>query len=88
MNERIVRLLAPNPSPLTLEGTNTYLVCGRGQAIVVDPGPQIPDHLAAIERALAERDLTLAAIAVTHGHPDHAPLGAELAARTGAPLYA
>ncbi|HMD03576.1 MAG TPA: MBL fold metallo-hydrolase, partial [Candidatus Baltobacteraceae bacterium] len=54
----------------------------------IDPGPANAAHLGAIERAAGERRLAIAAIAVTHGHPDHAPGAAPLAARTRAPVYA
>lgn len=80
---------APNPSAMTLSGTNSYVVdCGRNQALVIDPGPAISTHVEAIERETARLGLTIAAIAVTHGHPDHAPAAALLAARCGAPVYA
>lgn len=80
---------APNPSPMTLSGTNSYVVdCGGGEALVIDPGPPIPAHVDAILDAARTRDLRISAIAVTHGHPDHAPAAAPLAARTGAPVYA
>ena len=80
---------APNPSPMTLSGTNSYVIdCGGGEALVIDPGPPIAAHVDAIVEAARERGLAIAAIAVTHGHPDHAPAAAQLAARTGAPVYA
>ncbi len=60
---------APNPSPLTLDGTNTWLV-GRDPCFVVDPGPALDDHLAAI-RAEAERRGGLGGILLTHDHADH-----------------
>jgi glyoxylase-like metal-dependent hydrolase (beta-lactamase superfamily II) len=86
---RVTRLLAPNPSPMTLEGTNTYLIdTGDGSAMVIDPGPANEQHLAAIAAEAGERGLKIAAILVTHGHPDHAPGAAPLALRTGAPIYA
>jgi len=78
------RILAPNPSPFTFRGTNTYLV-GSGDVAVIDPGPDNADHLAAIERALeGER---LAAILITHTHRDHSPLAEALKARHGAPTH-
>jgi glyoxylase-like metal-dependent hydrolase (beta-lactamase superfamily II) len=86
---RVLRVRADNMSPMTLDGTNTYLIeAGAGQAIAIDPGPLLPDHLDAILMTARERGLTIGAIAVTHGHPDHAPGAAPLGARTGAPVYA
>ena len=69
----VTRVLAPNPSPMTLDGTNTYVVGapGSGQALLVDPGPDDPTHLAAVEAALAERDARCVAVLVTHQHADH-----------------
>ena len=78
------RILAPNPSPFTFRGTNTYLV-GTGDVAVIDPGPDNPDHLAAIEHALGEE--RLAAILITHTHRDHSPLAAALKARHDVPTY-
>src|SRR3954453_13541153 len=80
----VTRVLAPNPSPMTLDGTNTYLVGepGSGQAVLVDPGPDHPAHLAAVEAALAARDARCAAVLVSPHHGDHGT-----AARSwGAPL--
>ncbi len=86
---RVLRVRADNMSPMTLDGTNTYLIeAGGGQAIAIDPGPMMPAHLDAILLTARENGLTIGAIAVTHGHPDHAPLAAPLAERTGAPVYA
>ncbi len=80
---------APNPSAMTLTGTNSYLVeCGAGEALVIDPGPPMERHVEALEREAESRGVRIAAIALTHGHPDHAPAAAMLAARTGAPVYA
>src|SRR5947207_13874123 len=80
---RIVRVLAPNPGPFTLEGTNTWIV-GRDPAIVIDPGSEDAQHLQAV---LGEAG-AVGAILITHDHPDHAPGGQWLASSTGAPLYA
>jgi glyoxylase-like metal-dependent hydrolase (beta-lactamase superfamily II) len=77
---------APNPSPYTLTGTNSWLV-GRDPAYLVDPGPAIPGHLEALSVAIEERG-GLAAILVTHGHSDHSEAAAQLAAETGAPIAA
>jgi glyoxylase-like metal-dependent hydrolase (beta-lactamase superfamily II) len=80
---------APNPSAMTLSGTNSYLLdCGEGQALVIDPGPAITSHVEALVETAASQDLAIAAIALTHGHPDHVAAAPELSAATGAPIYA
>ena len=74
--EGIVRVRADNPSPLTLDGTNSYVVEGW----VVDPGPPLGNHLGAIERAASPGGIK--GIVITHGHHDHdeaAPILAERA---------
>lgn len=78
-------LLAPNPSPMTLDGTRTFVV-GRERPVVVDPGPDVREHVTALLAALGGR--VPAAILLTHDHPDHADAADALAARTGAPLRA
>lgn len=80
---------ANNPSPMTLTGTNSYVVdCGAGEALVIDPGPRLPAHIAALIETAAAKSLRIRAIAVTHGHPDHAPGAADLAAATRALVFA
>ena len=80
----IRRIVARNPGPFTFTGTGTYLV-GRGEVAVIDPGPDLPEHLDAIVRALdGER---IAAIAITHTHLDHSPLAAPLAQMSAAPVW-
>src|SRR3954463_11583044 len=82
----IARLLAPNPSPMTLTGTNTYLV-GREEIAVIDPGPDLPEHVDAIVRAL--EGLGRPAISlVTHHHGDHLPAAVRLRDRLGVPIGA
>lgn len=73
---------------MTLTGTNTYIVCSGSDAVVIDPGPAIERHLDAIVAECAARDVRIAAIALTHGHPDHAPAAALLAQRTASLVYA
>lgn len=80
------RIRADNPSALTGTGTNTYLV-GRGAVVVIDPGPALPAHLAAILAALTPGE-TIAAILVTHCHRDHSALAPALSDRTGAMTHA
>jgi glyoxylase-like metal-dependent hydrolase (beta-lactamase superfamily II) len=76
-------VLAPNPSPMTHWGTNTYLV-GFGSLVVVDPGPDDPAHLAALRAAIG--GARVAAVLVTHPHRDHSPLAPRLARACGAPV--
>jgi glyoxylase-like metal-dependent hydrolase (beta-lactamase superfamily II) len=78
------RVLAPNPSPFTYTGTQTYLI-GTDEALaVLDPGPDNPAHLAALEACIG--NATVMAIACTHTHRDHSPATGPLAERTGAPI--
>ena len=77
------RVLAPNPSPFTYTGTQSYVVGGRDVA-VIDPGPDDADHIAAVVAAIAGRPVR--AILCTHTHRDHSPAAAPLAHRTGAPV--
>lgn len=82
---RAVRLLAPNPGPMTLDGTNTWLLRepGGDASVVVDPGPLDEAHLA---RIAASGPVAL--IVLTHGHPDHAEGAGRLREMTGAPITA
>ncbi|HEX8466617.1 MAG TPA: MBL fold metallo-hydrolase [Allosphingosinicella sp.] len=83
LGSRIRRVLAPNPSPFTYTGTQTYII-GEGEVAVIDPGPDLPAHLQALEAALGgER---VAAILCTHTHRDHSPASGPLKAATGAPI--
>lgn len=82
------RVLAPNPSPFTYTGTQTYIV-GRGPGTgggcaVIDPGPDAPEHLDALEAAIGGEHVV--AIMCTHTHRDHSPAARPLAKRTGAPI--
>ena len=79
----IARLLAQNPSPFTYTGTQTYLA-GQREVVVIDPGPDLPEHVAAILTAIAGRPVV--AIACTHTHRDHSPASRTLKAATGAPI--
>jgi glyoxylase-like metal-dependent hydrolase (beta-lactamase superfamily II) len=80
---------APNPSAMTLSGTNSYVLDGgNGEALVIDPGPALDVHLDAIVDAAKARGSRIRTIALTHGHPDHAAGAAQLAAMTGALVHA
>ena len=78
---KIQTVLAPNPGPYTLEGTRSYVI---GDDAVVDPGPSIGLHVAALLAAAP----AVTKIFITHRHPDHAPAAVELRARTGATMHA
>lgn len=77
----VFRVLAPNPGPMTLTGTNTWVV-GRDPAWVVDPGPAIASHLDAVVAAVVARG-GAGGIVVTHGHVDHVEALPALRARLG-----
>ena len=78
------RVLAPNGSPFTYTGTQTYLVGDGAGVAVIDPGPAEADHLQALLKAIG--DAPELAIACTHTHRDHSPAAAPLANMTGAPI--
>ncbi len=79
----VARLLANNPSPYTYSGTQSYFV-GGDELVVIDPGPDQPEHVAAMLDALGGRRLV--AIVCTHTHRDHSPAARALQAATGAPI--
>lgn len=79
----VTRVLAANPSPFTYTGTQTYLVGDRDVA-VIDPGPDLPEHLDALLAAIGGRPVV--AIACTHTHRDHSPASRALKGTTGAPI--
>ncbi len=83
---RVARLRAENPGPLSLAGTNTWIV-GRDPAFVIDPGPALPAHLDAVVELVDERG-GLGGILLTHDHPDHSEGVAALRERMPAPLAA
>ena len=78
-------VLAPNPSPMTLDGTNTWILDGGSAVMVVDPGPDMTGHLEAVVEAAEGR---VAQILLTHGHPDHSEGARSLHDMTGAPVRA
>lgn len=89
MVSRTALVRAHNPSAMTLTGTNSYVIdIGGGEALVIDPGPLDERHVDALLENARSRGLNVTAIALTHGHPDHAPAAAVLAGRTNALVYA
>lgn len=83
LSDRIVRLTAPNPGMMTGPGTNTYLV-GTTDLAVIDPGPDVDEHVDAVVRAGGGR---IRAVLVTHTHADHWPATGRVAAATGATTF-
>jgi glyoxylase-like metal-dependent hydrolase (beta-lactamase superfamily II) len=79
----VARVLAHNPSAFTYYGTQTYLI-GTCEVAVIDPGPDLPEHLDALEEAIGGRGVV--AIMCTHTHRDHSPAARPLAERTGASI--
>ena len=84
LTEGVRLLLAPNPSPMTLEGTNTYLIGGERSVILMDPGPNDDGHVASIGAALAGADVET--IVLTHKHIDHAEAAERCAELFDAPI--
>jgi glyoxylase-like metal-dependent hydrolase (beta-lactamase superfamily II) len=80
----IRRVVANNPGPFTFTGTGVYII-GRGEVAVIDPGPDLPEHLEALVAALQGE--TVKAILTTHTHADHSPLARPLARRVGGTAY-
>ncbi|HEY5209658.1 MAG TPA: MBL fold metallo-hydrolase [Stellaceae bacterium] len=80
----IRRVVARNPSAFTFKGTGTYIV-GKGQVAVIDPGPLLAEHVAALTGALAGETVTH--ILITHTHIDHSPAAAPFKAATGAKTF-
>jgi glyoxylase-like metal-dependent hydrolase (beta-lactamase superfamily II) len=84
LSDRIRRVVAPNPGPFTFTGTGVYIV-GNGEVAVIDPGPVLPAHEAALDAALdGER---VSHVFVTHHHLDHSPMAHPLAAKHGCKVY-
>jgi glyoxylase-like metal-dependent hydrolase (beta-lactamase superfamily II) len=87
---RATCLLAPNPSPLTLDGTNTWIIAepGSSSAVVIDPGPDDEQHLRRVHAEAVAGDRRIARILLTHGHLDHSAGAVQLAELSGARIQA
>ncbi|WP_433330623.1 MBL fold metallo-hydrolase [Spirillospora sp. CA-294931] len=72
--ERALCVLAPNPSAMTLDGTNTWIIAepGSGEAVVIDPGPKDGKHLRRVVEIVKRQGRRVGLVLLTHGHPDHA----------------
>ena len=82
---RASHVLAPNPGPMTLDGTNTWILAepGADRAVVVDPGPLHEGHLHAVVAAAERRGCRVGLVLLTHGHADHAEGAARFATLAG-----
>jgi glyoxylase-like metal-dependent hydrolase (beta-lactamase superfamily II) len=83
-------VLAPNPSAMTLDGTNTWIVAepGSDRAVVIDPGPLDETHLRHVVETAEQAGMRIALTLLTHGHPDHAEGAARFAELTRTPVRA
>ena len=82
--ENIVCILAPNPSPMTFKGTNTYII-NNGELAIIDPGPLDQEHFNNILDVTAGRPVKY--IFITHSHVDHSPLAKKLSVELNTPIY-
>ncbi len=85
LHDGLLRVRAPNPSPMTYSGTNSYIV-GKETLAIIDPGPVLTEHRDALQRAIAGRPVSH--VIVTHSHLDHAPLAPQIGADLNAPVVA
>jgi glyoxylase-like metal-dependent hydrolase (beta-lactamase superfamily II) len=83
--DKVQRIVAPNSGPMTGPGTNSYLLGSKNLALL-DPGPDLPEHIDALTRTIEESGGALTDVLVTHTHADHSPAAAVLAEHFGARL--
>lgn len=90
VSEHALVVLAPNPGPMTLDGTNTWILGAPGSAevVLVDPGPDDAEHLAAVSAEVERLDARVTLIVLTHGHADHSAGVRRFADALGAPVRA
>lgn len=88
VTERTVCVLAANPGPMTLDGTNTWIVSepGSAEAVVIDPGPLDEDHLADVQRTVESAGKRVSLTLLSHGHGDHSDALVRFAELTGSPV--
>ncbi len=87
LSDKVIRITAPNPGPMTGPGTNTYLVGDGERWTVIDPGPVSEPHVQAVLAAVAAAGGRIERILVTHTHRDHSPGALALAQASGAPVW-
>src|SRR6202030_3787808 len=89
-SERAWCVLAHHPSPMTLDGTNTWVIAepGASSVLVVDPGPDDDEHLRRVLDVARAGDRRVTQIVLTHGHPDHSAGAVRFAELSGAPVGA
>jgi glyoxylase-like metal-dependent hydrolase (beta-lactamase superfamily II) len=87
---RATCVLAPNPGPMTLDGTNTWVLAepGADSAVVVDPGPLHEGHLRRVVDTVKAAGRGVGITLLTHGHPDHSEGARRFAELTGTPVRA
>src|SRR5258708_13497272 len=81
----VSRVLAPNPGPFTFKGTGVYILGAGASVAVIDPGPNLPNHIESLKRVLGPRRVSH--ILVTHTHRDHSPAAAAVKTWSGAKTY-
>ena len=86
LSESVVTITAPNASPMTFKGTQTYIIGDGCEVALIDPGPNIESHLTAIKKALVGKKLL--AVLITHSHIDHSPLARPISKIYEVPIYA
>ena len=86
LQDGLIRLTAPNPSPMTYKGTNTYIL-GKKELIVIDPGPNSKSHLRNLIEVIPSKS-KVTHILITHSHLDHSELAHELSRILDAPTFA
>ncbi len=85
LSKRVSRLLARNPSAFTFRGTGVYIIGEGNEVAVVDPGPNLSEHVDCLKRAIGSRKVSH--ILITHTHRDHSPAAEPLKAWSGAKTY-
>lgn len=90
VTERVTCVLEANPGPMTLDGTNTYVLAepGSSTVVVVDPGEDDPEHLDRVAATAQAGGRSVGLVLLTHGHHDHAAGALPFAAAVGAPVRA